>query len=179
MPNTARTLGSGSTPNPLHPPCGMPRSQGTLDHVIDKHARSRIVEPQRYQPAFARMVELADTTDLKSVDRKVVRVQIPLRVPEITLKMLGFHLWGWKMVGNHGLVFACFVGSSLLSTWFVIPAFFSRLASSGRLSAVRYPQKRVSCLDTCIQQTTATQWLSVSVIRPTEPERTGKSHEVS
>ncbi len=29
--------------------------------------------------AYAGMVELVDTTDLKSVDRKVVRVQVPLK----------------------------------------------------------------------------------------------------
>ena len=35
------------------------------------------------------MVELVDTTDLKSVDLRVVRVQVPLRVPSGRLQRCG------------------------------------------------------------------------------------------
>ena len=47
------------------------------------------------------MVELVDTTDLKSVDLRVVRVQVPLRVPKpCNVELQGFFCVFLKATAN-------------------------------------------------------------------------------
>ena len=38
-----------------------------------------------HRSTYGRVVESADTTDLKSVDRKVLRVQVPPRLPDLVV----------------------------------------------------------------------------------------------
>ena len=43
-------------------------------------------------PCVARMAKLADAADLKSADRKVMGVQIPLRAPVKCMNTINLHM---------------------------------------------------------------------------------------